>query len=152
MGGLILFGSVGFYIMLLILFIAFILSDVYENGYAATVCAIIFICINYFGTLFGGSINWLLPLITWFNVGAYIFVGFLFSLLRTYFKGLEFKKHSKDSRGNTKENFELKDNVFRWWLLFPISALNWLFGNLLIDLWNLIYSKVNKLYEWLFNR
>jgi len=159
MGGLVLFdSSIGFGIVLAMLFMAFILADIFENGYSAIVCVLIFIGLNYFW----GNFVWL-SIFTWFNVGSYLFIGFLFSLLRTYFKGKEFNKHTGlfdkdgeknklyDKNGNCKDGFELKDNIFRWWFLFPISALNWVFGNLLVNLWDLIYSKVNKLYELLFN-
>jgi len=161
MGSLLLFGSsLCFSLSLLALFIAFILADIYENGYSATVCAGIFIGLNYFW----GGFAWL-SIFTWASVGSYLFAGFLFSLIRTYFKGKEFKesresysrgteekelKTGYDSYGNSKESFDLKGNVFRWWFLFPISALTWIFGHLFVDLWNLVYSKVEKMYQFLF--
>lgn len=158
MGNLILFGSgISFGIAAAILFIAFILSDIYENGYSATISLLVFIGLNYFF----GNLLWL-SVFTWMNVGAYLFIGFLFSLVRTYFKGKEFNVEDKDGAGagniryynskrENKKDFELKDNVFRWWFLFPISALTWIFGHLFVDLWNFLYSKVEKMYDWLFD-
>lgn len=154
MGSLVLFGSqIGFIIALVALFIAFILADVYENGYSATICALIFVGLNYFW----GNLVWL-SIFTWTTVGSYLFVGFLFSLVRTYFKGKEFNrdvfynqnKVLVDSNGHRKDNFDLKGNVFRWWFLFPISAITWVFGHLVVDLWNFLYSKVEGLYNYLF--
>jgi hypothetical protein len=155
MESLVLFGSqIGFIIALVALFIAFIVADVYENGYSATICALVFVGLNYFW----GNLVWL-SIFTWTTVGSYLFVGFLFSLVRTYFKGKEFNVTQKNgvgdvnfynSRGETKASFELKENVFRWWFLFPISALTWVFGHLFVDLWNFIYAKVEGIYNRLF--
>jgi hypothetical protein len=49
MGTLILFGShMAFVFYLVALFIAFMSADIYENGYSATLWALIFIGLNYF--------------------------------------------------------------------------------------------------------
>lgn len=156
MGSLILFGSaIGFGIALVVLFLAIMLSEIYENGYAATTSVIVFLGLNYFW----GNFTWL-SIFNWYNVGAYLFIGFLFSLIRTYFKGKEFKEIRKDYReqeyladksGNSKKDFKLKEHVFRWWFLFPFAAINWVFGHLLIDVWDFIYRKTSKIYESIFN-
>lgn len=138
-----LFGSVSlFFVFLGLLVFALILADLNENGYYATVSFAIFIGLIYFW----GEIV-LLSIFTIKNILMYVFVGFLFSLVRTYFKGKELKKKGKEY----KEDFRLKDNVFRWWFLFPISAINWIFGHLLRDLYNVIYAKVEKIYVSIFN-
>lgn len=138
-----LFGSVSlFFVFLGLLVFALILADLNENGYYATVSFAIFIGLIYFW----GEIV-VLSIFTIKNILMYVFVGFLFSLVRTYFKGKELKKKGKEY----KEDFRLKDNVFRWWFLFPISAINWIFGHLLRDLYNVIYAKVEKIYVSIFN-
>ena len=138
-----LFGSVSlFFVFFGLLIFALILADLNENGYYATVSFAIFIGLIYFW----GEIV-VLSIFTVKNVLMYVFVGFLFSLVRTYFKGKELNKKDK----SYKETFRLKDNVFRWWFLFPISAINWIFGHLLRDLYNWVYSKVEKIYVAIFN-
>lgn len=135
-----LFGSgIAFGIILIALFLAFIASDLSETGEYAVVATLIFIGLNYFWGDFP-----LLSILTLKNILLYIFSGFIFSLIRTYFKGKELTE-------SEKKYFKLKDHVFRWWLLFPISAINWIFGRLLKDLYNWIYSKISKVYEKLFN-
>lgn len=138
--GLTLFGSgIGFLVLLGLLFLALILSDLNENGYFATLSFIVASGLVYFW----GDVS-VFSVFTFKNIGMYLFIGFLFSLMRTYFKG---KELSKDD----KKYFELRDNVFRWWFLFPISAINWVCGHLLKDLYNFVYSKVEKLYLSIFN-
>ncbi|MFK5282745.1 hypothetical protein ACI3PL_24580, partial [Lacticaseibacillus paracasei] len=78
------------------------------------------------------------------NISIYLFLGFIFSLIRTYFKG-------KKLDTKQKEYFELKEHVFRWWLMFPICLITWVFGDLLKDLYNFVYSKLSKVYQSIFN-
>jgi hypothetical protein len=75
----------------------------------------------------------------------YLFLGFIFSLIRTIAKGRELKD-TED-----KKYFELKEHVFRWWLLWPICAITWVLGRLLVDVYNFLYSKISRVYEFLFN-
>lgn len=134
-----LFGSgVAFGIVAVLLFIVLISADANESGGFALIALLIAIGLNYFWGTFP-----ILSFITVRNVLAYLFIGFLFSLVRTYFKGKKLKPEEK-------KYFDLKDHVFRWWLLFPISALTWLFGDLLQDLFKFAYSKLDKLYQALF--
>ena len=135
-----LFGSgIIFGIAILLLFISLIASDIEENGWGASVSLGIFLGLNYFWGNFP-----VLEYLNLRNIGIYLFIGFLFSLIRTYFKGKELNK-------TQKEYFNLKEHVFRWWFLFPICMINWVFGKLLKDLYNLLYSKVSKIYTIIFN-
>lgn len=135
-----LFGSgIALGIMLVILFIALIVSDLNESGYWAFALVLIAIGLNYFWGTF--------PILSFISIKMvlmYLFIGFLFSLIRTYFVG---KKLSEDE----KKYFKLKEHVFRWWLMFPISALTWIFGDLLKDVYNFVYSKLDRLYQSIFN-
>ncbi len=136
-----LFGNtVVFLIVSLVLLILLFTSDAIKNGTLAFVATLIFIVCYYFwgdGTL-------LKFVFTWRNVGIYIFLGFVFSLVRTYFKGREFSKRDK-------KHFDLKNHIFRWWFLFPFAMTNWIFSNLLTDFWNFIYSHISKIYVSIFN-
>lgn len=135
-----LFGSgIFFGIMILALLIIFIISEVEENGFLAFGFLIVALILNHFwGTFL------ILSILSIKNILIYLLIGFFFSLIRTYFKGKKIKKEDKIL-------FDLKDHVFRWWLMFPISMLTWIFGDLLKDLYNFIYSKIGKLYEKIFN-
>lgn len=126
-------------IILFILLICLLISDKLENGGWAFVLTSIFLGVNHFwGTIPVAS------LFTWSNVLLYVFIGFVFSLIRTYFKGRELTHESK-------RYFKLKEHVFRWWFLFPICALNWVFGDLLVDLYDFVYGKIESVYDSLFN-
>jgi hypothetical protein len=135
-----LFGSsLAFGIVLVSLFIVLIISDIEEAGAFAFVAVLIAILFNHFWGTFP-----LLSMVSFRNVSIYLFLGFVFSLIRTYFKG---KKLTADQ----KKYFSLKDHVFRWWLMFPICLINWVFGDLLKDLYNFVYSKLGKVYQAIFN-
>lgn len=134
-----LFGSgIAFGILLLALFIALIWADIEEVGWAATVSVIIAIGLNYFWGDFP-----ILKYLTFYNIAGYLFIGFLFSIIRTYFKG-------KELGDKTKKTFNLRDNVFRWWFLWWICAINWIVGRLIADAWNWIFDKLGGMYRSIF--
>ena len=155
---LLLFGSFGVFIAsCVILFIVFILAEAFESGYPATIAVIVFVIANYVW----GNFAWLV-IFTPTNIVGYILVGFLFSIIRTYFKGREFniqkaavperdKEGYRNRQGQLKEHFELKEHVFRWIFLWPASLLVWVFGSILVDLWDFLYAKISKMYEYIFN-
>ena len=142
-----LFGSgIAFGIMLVALFTILICSDIEESGVLAFVAFLIAIGLNYFWGTFNP-----LTIISIRNVSIYLFLGFLFSLVRTYFKGKQLSKYDKENSTKNKQFFNLKEHVFRWWLMFPICFITWVFGDLLKDLYNFVYSKLNKVYQSIFN-
>lgn len=135
-----LFGSViAFYISLIILFFLFIFSEREESLKVAIGAFLIFSMLNYFW----GNLP-LLEILTVKNIGIYISIGFIFAIIRTYFKGRELNE--KD-----RKRFNLKEAIFRWWFLFPISSINWIFSKILKDFYNFIYSKFQKFFEFVFN-
>jgi hypothetical protein len=137
-----IFGSsLAFAIMVLALIIIFIASDIEESGHIATLALFIALGFNYFWGNFP-----VLDFFTFKNISIYVFIGFLFSLVRTYFKGKELNKYPEE-----KKRFRLKEHVFRWWFLFPISAINWFFGHLLKDLFNFVYKGFEQFYDRIFN-
>lgn len=135
-----LFGSgVFFGIMLVAMFIVFIISDINEDGVSAFIFLLITIGLNYFWGNF--------PILEYFNYKyflMYLFIGFIFSIIRTYFKGKELSPQKK-------EYFNLKEHVFRWWFMWFICLINWVFGTLLADFYNFIYKRVGWFYQMLFN-
>lgn len=150
-----LFGSLAWFIVSLVaLFIVFIACDIEESGTSATVSFFVFIGLHYFW----GNLP-LVDIFFWKNVLMYLFLGFIFSFVRTYFKGKELrKKYYKDTHKPTedglkvyKSNYDLKSSVFRWLFLFPISLITWVCGTLFVDAWHLFYDKVGGIYSKVLN-
>lgn len=136
-----LFGSgIIFGIFTLAFIIALFASDVTEEGAGAFVAAIIYGLVIYFWSDFK-----FLPFLTIKYISIYLTLGFLFSIIRTYFKGLELKKDPEK-----KKSFDLKEHVFRWWFLFPVALINWVVGQLVADVYNFLYGKVSKFYNLIF--
>ena len=152
-----LFGNtILFIVAIVLLVIIAIIADIVENGYIVTTAVITFLVINHLWGTFP-----ILSIFTKANfifLGLYLLCGFVFSLVRTYAKGKELKAKDKESDANfpnrkskLHENFELKEHVFRWWFLFPVALINWVFGRLMVDMFNMLYEKIGKLYVKIFN-
>ena len=143
-----LFGSgVWFGIITVLFLILLLVSDYNQSGLAATIFFCVFIGLNFFwGTL---------PLEDYFsfrNISIYLFIGLVFSMLRTYLRGKELKRNGKTAK-NYYSFFqtEMRDDVFRWIFLFPFSMINWFFGSFISDAWKFTYTKVGFLYERILN-
>lgn len=137
----VLFGGVWWFLVLTIVFIiSLFISERAENGFYAFFFAIIFCVLNYYWGNFP-----VLKYLTIKNVSLYLIVGFLYSILRTYFKGIELKGDPD------KKHFRLKEHVFRWWFLFPVSFLNWLLSDLLGNVYDFVYAKLEGMYQAVFN-
>jgi hypothetical protein len=162
-----LFGNAFIFLGALLALIVFLfIADVEENGFYATAVTIIFIGLNQFK----GDFH-IQDYINWWDIGLYLVIGLGFALMRTFFKGRELTKeytndynyyNRADLTGddaetieeyitNNKSNFDLKEHVFRWWLLFPISGLVWLFGTVFKDTWNLVYDKIGGVFNRILN-
>lgn len=135
-----IFGSaIGFGIMIAIYLIGVFISDLEESGTSATVLTGILIGLIYFW----GDVAFF-EIFNWKNIAMYLFLGKIFALVRTYFKG-------KELDANEKQYFDLRDNYLRWWFLFPFAAINWIFGRLLKDFGTFVYSKMGGVVEKIFN-
>lgn len=161
-----LFGSViWFWIISIIFIISLFISEIYEEGFSATLSFIIFcVLVQFWGNI---------SIFSYFNIkliSLYLVLGFIYSLIRVYFKGIEFnnliaKAKLKDlsivlpTKPNyyekcaieDKANFELKEHIFRWWGLWVISLITWIFSDLFKNLWNFTYSRLEKFYLKIFN-
>lgn len=148
-----------FYLLTLLLFTIFFIADYHESGFHATAAFILFIV----ATSIWGTFE-PLEYFTWGKFGIYIGIGFLYSLIRTYFYGKAPLKYngyqSNVKEDELKENIKsqienrrthLKGNVFRWWFLFPISFIDWVLTDLIKDVFNAVYKKLHKLYESILN-
>lgn len=149
-----------FYIITLTFIVVLFVSEVNENGYYALASFVIFSLVMRFWGNFD-----IMDYFSFTLLGIYLGVGFIHSLLRTYFFGRKTLVYNgylsssvPASEKDIEENIEgqiknrkskLKGNVFRWWFLFPISFLTWVFSDLLKDFFETIYSKLRKLYEYI---
>ena len=156
------FGSVAWFLILVAaLIVALFASEYHEEGGIGFVAVVVFVII----TSVWGTVP-LRDLVTIPSVVGYLVVGFLYSLARTYAKGKELGRKATKDYGNystdydvtieafikrKKLDFELKSHVFRWWLMFPISMIHWVFGTLLKDVFSGVYARVEFLYEKLLN-
>lgn len=73
----------------------------------------------------------------------YLILGLVYAMIRTYFKGRQVLPISKSKS-------ELKEDVFRWWLLFPISLILWITADLIKDLYNWVYAGIGNLFYSIF--
>ena len=164
----VLFGSMTlFYITTLIFIFLLFVSEVTENGWLALISFGVFVFI----TTFQGNLEPLDHLANIQLVSYYIGIGLIHSLIRTYLYGRKRKpmrleaieaqnewneKYRKDGEEPSTSKIEkfdsttydkLKGNVFRWWFLWPISLLTWIFSDLLRDFWNLLYDNTKKIFQ-----
>lgn len=155
-----LFGNVlAFWGLTLGLFITVFILDFKEESVASISCIAIFAVLVYFW----GDIE-AFAFLSLKNAGYYFLVGVVFALIRTYLHGIKKLKYngyaSDPSTAELKSNLEkqeddkfegLKDNVLRWWSLWPISLFNWLLTDFIRQIGSWIYDRFNKVFEGVFN-
>jgi hypothetical protein len=135
------FGSfTWFLISAIVLLACFFIAELSEQGFVGTVAVAVFLALNYYW----GNVP-TMKVFTWPNVGIYLLLGFIYAVIRTYFFGRE-----QSSISNYVID-ELKGNVFRWWLLFPISLVVWTLSDLLENVWNLVYDICSNGFEYVLN-
>jgi len=164
LGTFILWGSaIWFWIISLTWIIILGFSEKDANGWWGLGATVIFAII-----LYSGNSNIEISFITWENVIMYVAIGFVYSLFRTFLFGRKTRKKIK-KEGIEKYNGyelsttgslewelerkkdELKENFFRWWFMFPISLLYWIFSDLFVDLYNSIYSRIKGVINAIFD-
>lgn len=120
---------------LLLFFISLIWGEVEESIATLVLATLLFCGVNYFWIHYP-----IVQYITWFNVGMYLFVGFVYSLIKTW-----------DLRGlltpEQKKYIDLEEYVFRWLFYWPVSLLVWIFSDLFRLAWEFIYKHVGFLYR-----
>jgi hypothetical protein len=138
-----IFGSfIWFAILTFILIIAFFVSEKEELGYIATIAVIVYLLLNRFF----GNVP-ILQFITWTNVLSYLGLGFVYTVIRTYFYG-RYAKENGYSLNTLKS--DLSGNVFRWWFLFPISFIYWMVSDFIAQAWDVIYDLLSNGFEKIF--
>jgi hypothetical protein len=136
--GFTLFGSwIYASIALAVFIIALFVSEVVKEGAIAFIALVALLVLNYYR----GNLP-LLELVTWSNSLGYLGTGLLFACIRVYFYG---RKMAKD--GNGFSTIYLQGNVLRWWFIWPVALLKWVFSDLLADFWELVYDKLAHTFE-----
>ena len=146
--GAVLFGSISWLIvaMTAVFFLLFY-SERTENGFVAFFAVAVFVVVSFFW----GNYD-ILAIFTVWSVSSYLVTGFVFSVIRTYFYGrkkLDYDNEAYLEREIRSRKNELKEHVFRWWFLWPVSMVNWFFSDLLKDVWDWIYAKSYKLFNYI---
>ena len=155
-----LWGSaIVFWLFLSLLIIIFFISDVKENGILAFISFIVFIVL----TELWGSFK-IMNYVTLAYLGLYLVIGLIYGFIRTFFYGRKKLEYLTYNENPTEEEINanekaliakrlkyLKNNFFRWWFLFPISIINWVFSDLVFDIYDWAYSKLQKLIEIIFH-
>lgn len=161
----VLFGSMWAFMVAWVIFIVVLFwAEISETSLGGLAWTTVFFVILFFWSDFDIFI-----ILTWQNILIYLGIGLLYSGLRTYIFGqkesLNFKekrtytpeKETVDEKKKRRADFiegrknRLKEKVFVWWFLWPFSLLNWIFSDLIRDLWRMIYKKVKVIYDRLFD-
>lgn len=140
---------------LLFIFILFV-SEVKEDGLIGLIAFAVFVGITKFFSTFD-----ILSIITLKLILLYLGIGLGHSLLRTYLygrkRGVEKKGKTFSDSYPTEKHFDddtvskLKENVFRWWFLFPVSLLTWIFSDLLSDIYTFLYNRLKTVFVGILN-
>lgn len=142
------FGSFAWFLVASVfLLVCFIWSELDEHGGIAFVAVLGFLIVNHF---FGNVPT--KEIFTWWNVVGYLFLGLVYALVRTYHFGKTVSSiYIKSNEKNSPVPSELKENVFRWWFLWPISLIVWVCSELLGDLYDKLYDFCSSLFNYMFN-
>jgi hypothetical protein len=147
-----------------------LIADLAKNGFWATFALVLLGAVYYF---FGANHGYdILAHITAAPIIGYLLIGLAYATIRTFIEGAKLgkrilksptyeeylaKKGTKDyiNESDTREykikrfKQELKGNISRWWLLWWISAITWLIGYLLKDLWDVVYNWMKNFFNYI---
>jgi len=157
---ILLFGSIFWTVVIILVLIgAFIWAEVNENGYIAIIFSFAIAVVLY---LWGPDLwDKITSVVTLGMVFLYLGIGLFHSMFRTFvFARKKIKKENQERGGfdiklksgwiaNLK--FDLQGNVFRWWFMWPISLLVWIFSDFIKDLYDWVYGKLKAMYEGIFD-
>ena len=154
----ILLGSIWWFITSVVIFFMFLfIAESKENGFIAFFGFLIFSIVNYYW----GDFN-VLAYFSWANIGAYFGIGLVYALFKTYvYAKKQRAKSLTDEHTSYKYKREraiedLKGNVFRWWFIWPISLVYWIFSDLFRDIWAFLWGKVSifftSIFDWGFGK
>jgi hypothetical protein len=149
--GLTLFGSIFWGIFALVFLIVMLfVADAIENGFLATLFGVI-VGLLFF---FHGQTTWhsFVSMLTTINLLIYFSIGLVYALVRIFFHGRNemLKFNSYRERGDHYDyniNRDIKENIFRWWFIWPISLIVWIVKDLVKDVFNIVYQRMNKIFD-----
>lgn len=151
-----LFGSMFWGITFLVGFIVIcFIADINENGFWATIFLIIFGALFYF---FGRkTFDVIINLLTWKFLIFYFSAGLVHAIIRVFFFGRnemkkfnEFRTHNLSTHDYVIET-DVKEHVFRWWFMWPISLITWIIKDALKDIYYWFYDRFSTLFEFVLN-
>jgi hypothetical protein len=138
-----------------------LIADISKNGFWATFALVLLGVVYYF---FGENHGYaILSHITAAPIIGYLLIGLVYATFRTYVEEVKLGKRlikaptyadyiisGTDTREYQIKRFkkELKGNIARWWLLWWISAITWLIGDLLKDLWDVVYNWMKNFFNY----
>lgn len=131
-------GTVWFVTFLIIVAICCFVALLEEQLIWASVPIMIFSLTNLF---WGSPKFW--EYVNFTTVSQYLVIGFIYSLIRTFFKGKELEEYQKKS-------FDLKGNAFLWWMLWVFDLIRWVLGKLIWNIYDWFYKWFHKMYEAIF--
>ena len=156
-----LFGSVWiFWSFVFLALILYFVSEKHEDGRIGFVYSVVFVCCLFVDGFDFSRIN-----IDYFKILSYLGIGLLFAIIKSYFYGrYKNKEYISEIEGEKDEDADevlsrykkesindLKNNVFRWWFMWPVSLIYWSFSDLLSELYNFVYSKISKVFSYMFS-
>lgn len=135
-----IFGSfIWFCIIVGVFIILCFLSEGYEHGGIGLGALVSLILVNYWW----GNIP-LIDLINWKFICSYLFIGFVFALIRTFFYARKKREIGWDEKALMRK---LKGQVSRWWFMWPASLLYWIFSDLFGQVWDIVYDKIEDIFR-----
>jgi hypothetical protein len=144
------FGVAALLVLLIILFV----SEVSENGFLATVFSLIIgVCFFFYGK---DTWNSFVSILTVKTIVMYIIAGLVFAIFRVFMHGRnEMRKavHFK-ATGNIGKydiNKEIKESVFRWWFLWPVSLIVWVIKDFINEIYDLVYVAFDRFFNSVMN-
>ena len=151
--GITLFGSIFWGITSLILFLILCFwSDYERNGYFATFVFIVLGVLFYFWGK--DTFKLFVSLLTFSNIALYFGTGLIHAFIRIFFHGRKEMMNVNKHRLQGSDYYEysidrdIKEDVFRWWFLWPISLINWFIKDLVRDIYNWFYDKISHLFNF----
>ena len=121
------------FLALIGLFVLSLIAEYEEHGGITLLGVICFTIVNHFWGNFDYSI------FTWKNLGIYLAIGFVYAVYRSYLMGKSGKSISY-----------LKSNVMRWWFVWVVSLVFYIFSDLLGDIYNYLYKFTSSTFEYFY--
>lgn len=150
--GLTLFGSfIWSAILIGLYFTLCIYDDVVENGISAFVVGIIAVIV--FGIWSNVDFKIIWESFSFLYLLYYLLIGIIHAVIRSFFRGraeqIKFLAILKDNpKTYHRVSFDIKEHVFRWILMWPISLVVWILKDIVKDIYLYLYKRFGKLFNY----